>query len=117
MRLQLLKVGQKINSTIFSLDIIEKIVENFKCEIIGQVINGNEDILINPNKISHIVKKLQLNRITSFLECEIEFIQKPYGEQLYLYHKRKNKINWIPIIDVANSKLLTINAKLINEKI
>lgn len=85
--------------------------DNRDKELLGQLAT-ERNATFNPDRISHIIKNIWYNAITMTLDCDIECLTTPYGNQLkILLDRHSKKIKFIPIYVYAPTlKLYTVNA-------
>jgi len=89
-------------------------------EILGQLTADKNARTIDPNRISHIIKNINYNKLTQALECKIECLSTPYGQQLKrLLDHHPRKIKFISVYAFENDstiKLYTVNAVIVEDK-
>lgn len=86
-------------------------VDNCNKELLGQL-TTDRDATFDPDRISHTIKNVHYNATTMTLDCEIECLATPYGNQLkILLDKHPEKLKFIPIyVHTSTLKLYTVNA-------
>lgn len=82
-------------------------------ELLCQFTTNINATTIDPNKVSHVAKEIRYNPITQTLDCTVECLSTPYGDQLkILLDKYPERIKFAPVYlyDNGNLELHTVNA-------